>query len=301
MTEPKKIVWAVDILGDEEARTKALNFIKALQAKVMKIEVDPVYLLSSAPVKGTPASIPQWEEAYRALAEKRFQELSRVNGLEALKAGTIISETDSSTRKAANRIVQYATDHKADAILVTTHARRGLDRFFLGSFAETLLLQSPLPVIAINPKADRTTSISSILFPSDVSQASRRGFEEAVDLAIHLGAKLTLFYKEPPIMISPYESMPIVTYDFLEDEAKARKAAADAWVDWAKDRGCQISLEMDSIPGNVANAITQYAFKNGIDLISMAGQSGPVSSVLLGSVSREVVRTAPCAVWIRHR
>ncbi|ERH07715.1 MAG: universal stress protein UspA related nucleotide-binding protein, partial [Halonotius sp. J07HN4] len=48
-----------------------------------------------------------------------------------------------------------ATEVDADCIVVGTHGRTGLDRYLLGSVAETLIRTSPIPVMVV-PPVDQT-------------------------------------------------------------------------------------------------------------------------------------------------
>ena len=48
-------------------------------------------------------------------------------------------------------IVEMAGTEKADLILITTHARRGLSRFLLGSVAERVAHLSRIPVLLLPP------------------------------------------------------------------------------------------------------------------------------------------------------
>jgi nucleotide-binding universal stress UspA family protein len=49
----------------------------------------------------------------------------------------------------ASAIVEAAEDHAADLVIMGTHGRRGVSRFFLGSVAAQVLRQAPCPVITV--------------------------------------------------------------------------------------------------------------------------------------------------------
>lgn len=51
--------------------------------------------------------------------------------------------------RAADEIVKQATQWAADLIVLGTHGRRGLKRLVMGSDAELVLRQSPVPVLMI--------------------------------------------------------------------------------------------------------------------------------------------------------
>jgi nucleotide-binding universal stress UspA family protein len=54
--------------------------------------------------------------------------------------------------KPAETLLQIAVDHDADFVIVGTHARKGLERWALGSVAETLVRNARLPVIVAKKK-----------------------------------------------------------------------------------------------------------------------------------------------------
>lgn len=61
--------------------------------------------------------------------------------------------------RAADEIVELANDLEADLLVVGTHSRVGVKRFFIGSVAEAVVRHCPCPVLVVRPKIyDRRTS-----------------------------------------------------------------------------------------------------------------------------------------------
>lgn len=58
-------------------------------------------------------------------------------------------ETTTQAGRPASEIVQFAEENDVDHIVVGSHGRRGLNRFLLGSVAETVVRRSPVPVTVI--------------------------------------------------------------------------------------------------------------------------------------------------------
>jgi len=54
--------------------------------------------------------------------------------------------------RAWSGIVEFARDESIDLIVMGTHARKGVPRFFLGSVAENVIREAPCPVITVPPK-----------------------------------------------------------------------------------------------------------------------------------------------------
>jgi len=55
----------------------------------------------------------------------------------------------------ADTIIQDATDNGIDLIVVSTHGRSGITRFFMGSVAERVTRHSPVPVLTVTPPGCR--------------------------------------------------------------------------------------------------------------------------------------------------
>jgi nucleotide-binding universal stress UspA family protein len=49
----------------------------------------------------------------------------------------------------AKSIVHHARDMHADCIVLTTHARRGVEKVLLGSIAEQVIRDAPCPVLTL--------------------------------------------------------------------------------------------------------------------------------------------------------
>ncbi|HEB51032.1 MAG TPA: universal stress protein [Desulfobulbus sp.] len=52
---------------------------------------------------------------------------------------------------AAEEIVKFAEEEKADMIIIGTHGVKGLERILMGSTAEKVVKKAPCPVLTFNP------------------------------------------------------------------------------------------------------------------------------------------------------
>jgi nucleotide-binding universal stress UspA family protein len=64
-----------------------------------------------------------------------------INPIVEIRTGTVAEE-----------IVDFASKNQADLIVITTHGRSGLGKFFLGSVAGKVISISSIPVLVIPPK-----------------------------------------------------------------------------------------------------------------------------------------------------
>ncbi len=53
------------------------------------------------------------------------------------------------TGEPAAEIIRAAADHQCDLIVIATHGRTGITHFLLGSVAERVVRESPLPVLTV--------------------------------------------------------------------------------------------------------------------------------------------------------
>jgi nucleotide-binding universal stress UspA family protein len=80
------------------------------------------------------------------------------------------------------RLIQ---DNQIDLLVLGTHGRTGLSRFFMGSVAEKIFRQSPIPVLTVGPNAPRAQDLSrfkEIVFATDLSDESMAALPHATSL-----------------------------------------------------------------------------------------------------------------------
>jgi nucleotide-binding universal stress UspA family protein len=287
----KNIIWAVDTIEGKEFQNGPMAVLGAL-ARSTQAAVEPVHILN--PPYATQGAT-EFREAFQGLAEKRMFELCQGSDIPTMSAGKVLINPSYSSGAAVKALIDYAEKRNADAIVVATHAKTGIPRFFLGSFAESLLLKSTVPVLTVNPATKVRERISKILFPTTFRSPFRSGFNQAARLAKILDARLTVLYKEPALPIG-YATLDL--RDYIVKEAAEREKQAKEWQDWAARFNVPVDIHLDNVPGNVPEAIDSYAREKDFDLIVMVSQADPVLVTLAGSMARQMVRSAPCPVLV---
>jgi nucleotide-binding universal stress UspA family protein len=93
--------------------------------------------------------------AYNAMAMESLTKIAQ-NALDDRKARyrerIALASARCEVGDARDVIDRTAADLKADLIVMGTHGRRGLRRFFLGSVAETVVRSAPCPVLTVRPR-----------------------------------------------------------------------------------------------------------------------------------------------------
>jgi nucleotide-binding universal stress UspA family protein len=143
-------------------------------------------------------------------------------------------------------------------------------------------------------------SFKKILVATDGSQQSRNAASQAAALARDLSAEVEVF---AVAVIQPmYGGLHIgaVGLEGMEDEAQ--KAAEMAVADTAEvfgEQGIEVRTVVSVAMGNPAAAICQEAEDWGADLIVVGSRGlGRASSLILGSVSQEVVHSSSKPVLV---
>jgi nucleotide-binding universal stress UspA family protein len=300
-----KIIWSVDAFEeDSPIRNHTIEAIRAL-ANRTHAEVELVYILSPAELNLSLEFTSPWIVQYQPAAESAMEKLVKQLNIPEIKGHRVLVQNTGSLTHAVGLLSSYAIENHVDAIVVSTHARKGVARLLLGSFAETLTLHARLPVLAIGPGAAPRGLWDSVLFPTDLGSHSRAMFEYITRLATQLGAKVTIFHALPN-PVEPFIQSGVFLlgggwvpiHGYFAQDREAREKKLEAWRRWATKRGVVTDIELDDSGTNIPESILKCAELRGVYLIAMAAQSGTFSAALLGSMARQVVRNAPCPVWI---
>ena len=163
-----------------------------------------------------------------------------------------------------------------------------------------MAVQRAAPTIAISVWCEaRTTArkstmprIETVLLATDGLPASAPANEQAIDLAVQMGAKLIVV--SVVASLRPTSEAPADTDGDSRDSMAAR---AQAIVQRAKAAGANATFLVWE--GEAGDAIVAAADSEGADLIVIGshGRSG-VSRFFIGSVSDYVVRHAHCPVMV---
>ncbi len=101
----------------------------------------------------------------------------------------------------ADGILATARQVHADLVIMGTRGRRGIERWLLGSVAESVLRASTVPVITIGPNARKAAAagrpIKSILFATSLKAKSNEAARLVHMWAKRLHARMVLFHVVP--------------------------------------------------------------------------------------------------------
>jgi len=295
------VLWAVDPYSRNKGIICGMASALKVLAKNSPLVIEPVYVLKKD-LFDVPSKVPQetLTKIQRVLQKELSSILKKTSCPEFLPIKVLPQAVDAVSEQ-TKILLEYAHSKNASMIALTTQAKKGMMRWIMGSFAESLSLISDVPLYLINPRDLRNTHLDHILFATDFSSQSKKAFLKVLPFAKARGSRVTLFHKSNLDWMlglgSAYSSLPVYRKIFEEDLI-SKRIEAHKWSEIGRKKDVQVksffNLKQDV---SASEAIVKYASKEG-GIIALAGQSGKVSSILLGSVARKVIRESPVPVWI---
>jgi len=241
--------------------------------------------LDLGPYSALPAVEPVAESA--RLSCSRACEAARVHGVEA--AAAVLEGSPART------IVRCASEQHADAIVLGTHARRGLARAFRGSVAADVVRSCGIPVFVVREEA-RVDGSGPIVVAVDGSPPSLAALDRAVAVARDEGCRLHLVHAFDDHDLARIPEH--VGYDPLVAEAKAWQEVEDelrAFAELVRERGVPFTTEL--VRGVPAERIAASAARRDARFVAMGTHGrGALERIVFGSVVEGVLHEAKVPV-----
>jgi nucleotide-binding universal stress UspA family protein len=182
-----------------------------------------------------------------------------------------------------------------DAIVVGSPHRGAIGRVLIGSTARSVLNGAPCDV-AVAPKgyaAERREPFRTIAVGHDGTPEAKLALRRAEGLARPSNATIRVLTVVAPPTVVPsavgYSPPPVPP----EPDRILNQAV--------KSVDPKLAAERRRLSGQPANALVEDC-EDGANLLVLGSRGyGPLARVLLGSVSRRAMETAPCPVWVVPR
>jgi nucleotide-binding universal stress UspA family protein len=255
----------------------------------------PAWRTSGAPVHD-PRLDAEREAERRSYLERTADRVAREQEVSA--SGTLLRGP------AAEALSWHIAERRPALVVMTTHGRGGLSRFWLGSVAEDLLRLTDAPILALKPREGEVAqgfTPGEVLVPLDGSERTLQVIEDAAWAAGREQVRVTLLRVVVPPLASPYPS--VFAADVPADPEEVAAAAEDTLqplVARLAERGLAVRSRV-VLAAEAARAILAAAEEERAGLIAMcAGGFDPLRRLLLGRVADRVVRGAPVPVLLRR-
>lgn len=207
--------------------------------------------------------------------------------------GTVIGEP------IVSALCAYAASVQAELIVMSTHARTGFLRLWLGCVADEVVRSTPIPVLLVRaydtaPKVAIKPAMQHILVPLDGSHLAELILPHAVALGGSLQADYTLLQViEPP---------PIESVGSSDQSPEGLRDAAHNYLESVAEQMRREGMHVQTdviIADRTADALLGYTRAKEFDLTTIAthGRSG-MGRVLIGSVADAIVRNGTTPVLL---
>ena len=182
---------------------------------------------------------------------------------------------------------------KPDLIVMGTHGRRGVERWFMGSTTEKLLRHSPVPLITISAareKSPATPRFQRILVTTDFSEGTAGALAYAFSVAQENESEVTLLH----VLHDVAAELSGKYQDSLLSEVRKQ---LDDMVPPEARNWCDIVTRVET--GVPYRIILRTVEDEKVDLLVMnIHGKGMLDRALLGSTAERVVRAASCPVMM---
>jgi nucleotide-binding universal stress UspA family protein len=290
--QAKRVIWAVDPLETDLQIDPAT--IENLSTLIDENEfvIEPVFVF---------APFTDVEYMARDAIKNQFLLRRKIKTLD-LK---VLINPDHSISSAAQSLIEHAENSHADLIMVSSHGRAGVPHFLFGSFAETLLKMSHLPVLFLNRahRIQRGELFGRVLWCTDFSVENKLAFDVFRERYKNLVHEIVLYHD----LTLPLDlrhafahwdaGIPFRTDFFLKQRDRAKEQAS-LWLKQTNEDGIKGESYVEAGYSTVGTEILTTASEKNVDLIVMVSKCTPLQSVLFGSHAKSVFRANEFPVFV---
>ena len=234
-------------------------------------------------------SLEQWRDIHHRVVREAEQELEQQ--AEGLRAAGFSARARVGVGDAAEAIAEEAEGRADTLIVMTTHGRSGIARWWIGSVADRLLRITTTPALVVRclgeEMAPAEPRIGTVVLPLDGSRLSEQAVPHAMALSKALDARVDVLIA---VNSPAYEPIRYPVPEAYPTDLNARAGEYAAGV-VARLETAGIPAGASTIEDDPAGAITETAetTPDSIVVMSTHGRSG-LKRWMLGSVADKVVR-----------
>jgi nucleotide-binding universal stress UspA family protein len=247
-------------------------------------------------VEQDPAVVFEWDAEIQAYLE-RAREASLLTHLK-VTAGTVRDRGIAATEMVrsgdpSEEILAYAEQTDAVAVVMATHGRSGLDRWFIGSVADKVMRSSPRPLLLVRPDEagahPSEVTLHRLMVPLDGSSAAEAAVPLAAQIARATGASITLVRVEPFLeaRVAPFA----FPYDVSRLDEEINAVTQAYLIDVHERLLPDIAATSTVLRGAATTALQAFVARDRPDLTVMTTHGrGGLRRLIIGSTADRLVR-----------
>ncbi|MBC7398161.1 MAG: universal stress protein [Bdellovibrionales bacterium] len=216
--------------------------------------------------------------------------------------GTVVREASSSRERATHALLRFVKRQQINLVAVSSHGRSGMGRLVLGSFAESLLATSPVPMLFLSDGGEGAKKSNKILFPTDFSEPSKKTLRLLLKSLQRFKGEVIIYNAisiPGSILETGVTGVPIyIPENYWSDQRNWALNQIEELSKEVRDHGlvCRSVIQDNVI--NISSAIKKFASDEKVSMIGMASAKSNFESSVLGSVAKGVFRQRKWPVWV---
>jgi nucleotide-binding universal stress UspA family protein len=251
----------------------------------------------------TPPNLEKIEPITRAFLEERISKLSK-NYL--LKPQLLLSKSPDPEDK-FETLNKYLSTLQPEWVLLNSHQRKILGRFFIGSFAENFLDNSNYPCLILPSSYKFQNVFEKVLFPTSLEDQEKLFFNKIVKGQLGFLPKIFLLSK----LFRPVDAfaqsistamgggwVTVESYNQMVLADKEKKAQ-----DWMEEvpKDQKLGWKIDDSTKDFTETVMDSVSKEKIDLVVMPSYATSLEANWLGSYSRELIRNSNLPLYVEKK
>jgi nucleotide-binding universal stress UspA family protein len=278
-TKLRNLLLATDF---SEASMHALPYVAGIATKFGS-SVHLCHIVEPNPlVNSAPEAAPRLYEGMRDQAITQLEALAHSPELKEIDAKTVVG-----AGAIGDALPNLVVEKKIDLIVMGTHGRTGVRRLLLGSAVEAVCRVATCPVLTVGPGlAPRTaTTFSRILFPTDLSDDSKRILPHLRQMAEEYQSEITVLHVMPEELVTN------------PDAAKLAEPIRNTLIHTFEPELSGLKVEFTIGFGETVEAVLRTARAKKADLIAMGIHNAFLPGVQLrSSTAYRIMAGAHCPV-----
>jgi nucleotide-binding universal stress UspA family protein len=203
-------------------------------------------------------------------------------------------------------LAKWIEAHQPDLVVMSSHGRGPLSRFWLGSVADHVVRHVSVPILLLRPHEGDgppavRTALGSAIVPLDLSDESEAILPPLESIARLFQTRIKLVHVVEPILgitggVPAYPTT--MTPDLVESTRTRAEQALEQIAGRLRSRGLQVSVQVVFSMG-VAGAVIELLESEGAQFVALTthGATG-FRRLLLGSVADKIIRATDRPVLI---
>lgn len=288
-----KYVWAFSPFDtNKKLEKKAVALIETIPGAAKNLE--PVFVASPSCVELSTAFDVSERDRFSRYPKQLLQNSVKALGIKVTKC-TVLTEESVSLTNSVKELAAYLTRSKASVAIIASHAKTGLSRLVLGSFAESLVFFSRVDLLIFNENSTiRKVAPKNLLFAHDFSKSADRGLDRAIYYAKTWQCSLHVVHIPDPAYGFKLKGQEAEVENYRRHVRQKLHRIEQK----VKKSGVFGSVVLDPRWNPVADRILSRATDVKADIVVVVAKSGKLASFFGGSVTRQILRTSLAPVLV---